>query len=116
MNKALSILITLILIPCSLLAQEEQQTALDQLLDKYETKRNVATAASQPQDLESENRKLRSQIIDLRVEKDGLTEQVAYLQATIDNMRASEDAHPGCENVECVPLDQVMNEKIITYV
>ena len=116
MNKALIILITLILIPCSSFAQEEQQTSLDQLLNKYETKQRVANAASTPQDLESENRKLRSQIIDLRVEKDGLNEQVSYLQATINNMEASEDEHVGCENVECVPLDDVMNEKIITYV
>jgi len=116
MNKALGIVITLILIPCSLFAQEEQQTSLDQLIDRYETKQRVANASATPQDIESENRKLRSQIIDLRVEKDGLNEQVAYLQATIDNMVTSEDAHPGCENTECVPLDEVMNEKIITYV
>ena len=119
MNKALIILTALILIPCSSFAQEqqeEQQTALDQLLNKYETKQRVANASSSPQDLESENRKLRSQIIDLRVEKDGLGEQVAYLQSQVDNMVASEDAHPGCENTECVPLDDVMNEKIVTYV
>jgi len=119
MNKALIILTALILIPCSSFAQEqqeEQQTALDQLLDKYETKQRVANASSNPNDLASENRRLRSQIIDLRVEKDGLNEQVAYLQATIDNMVVSDDQHPGCANVECVPLEDVMNEKIITYV
>lgn len=118
MNKALIIFTALILIPCTSFAQEAQQTSLDQLLNKYETKQRVANAESQPEDLASENRRLRSQIIDLRVEKDSLNEQVAYLQSTIDNMQASEDqdAHPGCENVKCVPLDEVRNEKIITYV
>lgn len=116
MNKTLIILTALILIPFTALAEDEvEQTALDKLIGQYELKQQVANASA-PQDLESENRKLRNEIIDLRVEKDGLGEQVSYLQATIDNMVSSEDAHPGCENTECVPLDDVMNEKLITYV
>ena len=116
MNKALIILTALILIPFTALAEDEvEQTALDKLIDQYEMKQQVANASA-PQDLESENRRLKNQIIDLRVEKDGLTEQIAYLQTQIDNMVSSEDAHPGCENTECVPIEEVMNEKLITYV
>ncbi len=116
MNKALIILTALILIPFTALAEDGvKQTALDKLIDQYELKQQVANASA-PKDLESENRKLRNEIIDLRVEKDGLGEQVSYLQATIDNMVSSEDAHPGCENTECVPIEDVMNEKLITYV
>ena len=114
MNKALIILTALILIPFTAFAEEVEQTAMDKLIDQYELRKQVASVA--PRDLESENRKLRSEIIDLRVEKDGLSEQVSYLQSTINNMATSEDAHPGCENTECVPLEEVMNEKLITYV
>lgn len=116
MNKALIILTALILIPFASLAEEQtKQTALDRLLNQYELKQQVANAAA-PQDLESENRRLKNQIIDLRVQKDGLREQVDYLQSTINNMDSSEDDPASCRNVECIPLEEVMNEKIITYI
>ena len=116
MNKALIILTALILIPFTALAEDEvEQTALDKLIDQYELKQQVANASA-PQDLESENRRLRNEIIDLRVEKDGLGEQIAYLQATIDSMNTSEGEQTGCQATECVPLEDVMNEKLIQYV
>jgi hypothetical protein len=113
MNKTLSILASLLLIPCATFGQA-QQTDLDQLIEGYDVKRRVA---SQPQDLESENRKLKSQIIDLRVEKDALNEKVAYLEAVIANHEASETGVPAeCHDVTCVPLADVQQEKVITYV
>jgi hypothetical protein len=116
MNKTLIILTALILIPFTTLAEDEvEQTAMDKLIDQYELKQQVANASA-PQNLESENRRLKNQIIDLRVEKDGMGEQIAYLQATIDNMVVSEGEQPVCSSTECVPIDQVMNEKLITYV
>jgi len=115
MNKALIILTALILIPFTSLAGEVEQTAMDKLLDQYELKQQVANASA-PLDLLSENRRLRNEIIDLRVEKDGLSEQVSYLQVTINNMVSSEGEQSGCDVVECVPLEDVMNEKLITYV
>lgn len=116
MNKSRSILITLLLIPCLSFAGERQQTALDQLIDQYESKQRVANAAA-PLNLESENRKLKNQIIDLRVEQDALNEMINYLDTIIANHEASEQGLPAiCHDVECVPLNDVMNEKLITYV
>lgn len=122
MNNIRSILIALLLIPCLSFASGGQQTALDKLLDSYETKQRVANAsAAAPVNLESENRKLKNQIIDLRVENDALTDQLSYVTATIENMEASESEehsslHDECLNTECVSLDNVMQEKLITYV
>lgn len=117
MNKSRSILITLLLIPCLSFASEGQQTALDKLIDSYATKQRVANASAAPINLESENRRLKNQIIDLRVEKDAMGERIGYLQTIIDNHEASEQGLPSeCHDVECVPLDAVMSEKLITYV
>ena len=117
MNKSRSILITLILIPCLSFASEGQQTsALDQLIDQYESKQRVASAAA-PLDLISENRKLKNQIIDLRVEQDTLNGMINYLKTIITNHEESEEGlQAECHNVECVPLENVMTEKLITYV
>lgn len=117
MNKSRSILITLLLIPCLSFASEGQHAALDELLDSYATKQRLANASAAPIDLESENLRLKNQIIDLRVEKDAMNERIGYLQTIIDNHEASEQGLSSeCHNVECVPLDAVMTEKIITYV
>lgn len=120
MNNIRSILITLLLIPCLSFASDGQQTALDKLMDQYETKQRVANAsAALPINLESENRKLKNQIIDLRVENDALGDQLAYLITTLDNMEAAEqhsELHEQCLDTECVLLDDVMQEKLITYV
>jgi len=116
MNKTLSIILaSLLLIPCiSFAGEQTQQTDLDRLLESYEVKQR---AVSQPQNLESENRRLKNQIIDLRVEKDALSERVTYLQSIIDNHEASEDGvQKECHNVRCVPLDDVQQERVITYV
>jgi len=117
MNKSLSILIALLLIPCLSFAQDNQQTsALDQLLDQYETKQRVANASA-PADLESENRRLKNQMIDLRVDLDAANDMISYLETVIANHEADEEGvQAECHNVECVPLEEVMNEKLITYV
>lgn len=116
MNNIRSILIALLLIPCLSFASGGQQTALDELIDQYESKQRIASAVS-PLDLESENRKLKNQIIDLRVEQDALNEMINYLEAVIENHEASEQGlQTECHNAECVPLDEVMTEKLITYV
>ena len=115
MNKALIILTALILIPFTAFAEEVEQTAMDKLIDQYELRKQVASVA--PRDLESENRRLRNQIIDLRVEKDGSNETIAYLEAVIANHEASEEGvQSECHNVECIPLADAMQEKLVTYV
>lgn len=115
MNKTLIILASLLLIPRASFGQTQQTTNLDKLLEGYEVKQRAS--AAQPQDIESENRRLKNQIIDLRVEKDALSERVTYLQSIIDNHEASEDGvQKECHNVRCVPLDDVQQERVITYV
>lgn len=118
MNKILSILIALLLIPGVMSAQQPQQTQqteLDRLLQDYDTKQRIAVY---PKDTESENRKLKNEMIDLRVENDALNEQITYLQAKIDQnvMGDGIDVWEECDVIQCVPTSKVMKEKIVTYV
>lgn len=117
MNKSRSILIALLLIPFAALGQDTaEQTSLDQLLDQYKTKQQVANASA-PENLEAENRRLKNQIIDLRVDLDAANDMISYLETIIANHEADEEGiQAECHNVECVPLEDVMNEKLLTYV
>jgi len=112
-----SILIVLLMVPCFAFGEDqlaEQQTPnLDKLLNRYEAPKPASVATQDPQ---SEIRKLRSQLIDLRVERDALTEENAYLKNKLQSVRAFEEEHPECIDTGCVPVNDVQKQKIVTYV
>lgn len=115
MKLTLSILIALIMVPCAAFAEDQaaQQTNLDRLLDQYEVQQKTATANVDP---EAEVRRLRNQLIDLRVERDALNDENTYLKSRLDNIE-QETAQANClEAAECVLIDDVENERIISYV
>jgi hypothetical protein len=118
MNRTLTILIALIMIPCVSLAgeQEAQQTDLDELLGRYETQQK--TSVSNGASPEAELRKLRNQLIDLRVERDGLREENNYLKAQLENEQTAghEDIADCLDSGECVYVDDIENERIVSYV
>lgn len=117
MNRTLSILMALIMVPCAAFAEDEaeQQTNLDQLLNQYEVQQKTAVSNNDP---EVEIRRLRNQIIDLRVERDALQDENTYLKNQLE-IEQSED-HSGGSNCleegECVYMSDVENERIISYV
>ena len=117
MNKTLSILIALIMVPCVVFAEEDttQQNTLAELLTQYEVQQKESTEDGDPN---SEIRKLRNQMIDLRVERDALADENAYLKNQLENHH-SEDAQSASECLgsgECVYVDDIENERIISYV
>ena len=118
MNKTLGILIALLMIPYSSLAgdEEEQQTNLDKLLTEYEVQQRPS--ASNSVDPEIELRRLRNQLIDLRVERDGLQEENNYLKKKLENEQSvGHDGDADClVSGECVYVDEIENERIISYV
>lgn len=116
MNKILILLMSVaLLVPCISSAGEDmQQTELDKLIENYQLKQRP-----EPKDKESEIRRLKSQLIDLRVERDQLVEQVLYLQDTLDSMMIDDEhleLHSECLNVECIPVTDVENDKILTHI
>lgn len=119
MTKTLTTLLVILLLPVGVFAQEQVQqeqtqepVTLESLQNRYEQQRTATTAQSDPA---SEVRRLRSQIIDLRVERDTLVEENTYLKNRLENTEAFE-AHPEYIQMECVPLEDVENERIISYV
>jgi len=117
MNKTLSILIAVIMVPCAAFAEDQaaQQTNLDKLLNQYEVQQKTATTNVDP---EAEVRRIRNQLIDLRVERDALQEENAYLKNQLEIEQSADHTGDGdCLNSgQCVYLDDVENERIISYV
>ena len=114
--KTLTILIATILISSVAFGDEQppqEQVTLDSLLNRYEQQQQKAP---QPTDPQAEVRKLRSQIIDLRVERDALSEENNYLKNKLENLQAFEESHPECLEQECVPIKEVEEERIVSYV
>lgn len=118
MKLSLSILIALLIVPCAAFAEDQeaaQQTNLDKLLDQYEVQQKASTTNVDP---EAEVRRLRNQLIDLRVERDALQDENTYLKAQLENEQSAghNDAADCLEEGVCVYVDDVENERIISYV
>ena len=117
MNRTLSILIALIMVPFVVFAGEDttEQNTLDSLLDRYEVQQKASTEDVDPT---SELRKLRNQMIDLRVERDALADENAYLKNRLENEQSeNHEDDSGClESGECVYVNDIENERIISYV
>lgn len=114
-TKTLSAFVATLLLSASVVAQEQpqEQVTLGSLLDRYTEQQRVANVAEDPQ---SEIRKLRSQIIDLRVERDALAEENEYLKNILNGIEETDEKHPQCVETECVSVDTVENERILSYV
>ena len=117
-QQILTILLTLALIPCASFAQglaseeEVQQTAMDKLIKGYENNQRVV----EPVDQASEITRLKSLLIDTRVERDRLADEVIFLKLKLENVTTTDEAHPECAEVECIPVSLVEQDKIITHV
>jgi hypothetical protein len=119
MTKTLSTLVAILLSTVPAFAQQQvqqQQTQEQVTLEALQSRYEQRAAATTQVDPESEVRKLRSQLIDLRVERDALQEENAFLKNKLENLEAFEEAHPECIQMECVPLADVENERILSYV
>ena len=113
MNRILTTLSALAFIPCILFADEKQQTAMDRLIEDYQTTQR----SMEPENTKAEITRLRSQLIDVRVERDQLSNQVIFLKTKIENIETSEaHANPICHKVKCIPITEIENDKIITHV
>jgi len=113
MKQILTILLTLILIPSITLAGDEmEQTAMDKLIEGYQVNKRAVV----PENQEVEIVRLQSQLIDVRVERDRLVEEVLFLKSKLDNIVLSDEEAAGCANIECIPLEQVEQDKIYTHV
>lgn len=113
MKQILTILLALVLIPSATLAGDQaEQTAMDKLIEGYQVNKRMV----EPENQATEIIRLQSQLIDTRVERDQLAEEVIFLRTKIDNMVLTEDVHAGCENTECIPIEQVEQDKIYTHV
>ena len=119
MKLTLSILITILMVPCAAFAEDEpaQQTNLKELLDQYEVQQKTSVSNTK-EDPKSELRRLRNQMIDLRVERDALQEENIYLknQLDVEQSAGHTDTSDCLETSECVYVDDVENERIISYV
>jgi septal ring factor EnvC (AmiA/AmiB activator) len=123
MTKTLSILVATLFLTVPAFAQQQvqqqqtqQQVTLDVLLDRYEQQQQQQQQqkAAEAEDPASEVRRLRSQLIDLRVERDALQEENSYLKNRLENMQTFEESE--CLEKECVPVDKVEEERILSYV
>lgn len=115
MNKLLTILLLTLVVPCISFASEVQQTAMDKLIEGYQVKQRIV----EPRDQKAEIIRLKSQLIDVRVERDQLSEQVIFLEAKIKDMSLNNnhsELHAKCLDVECIPITDVENDKIITHI
>jgi hypothetical protein len=122
MNKLLLLLITMLLLTISTTMfgqqldtppQEESVTALDKMLVVYEQKKAENASGLSP---ESERRRLQSEIIDLKVEKDQLTSRVEYLKAELTKQqRPVSNAGVCSKETTCIPAKEVEREKITSH-
>ena len=114
MNRTL-LIIAALLVSFSAFSQEvaeesvQEPSSLDRLLDQYGEQR---TASMTRQDPQAEIRRLRNQIIDLRVDRDELAEENNYLK---DRLASVESTQPACTQ-ECVSLDTLENQRLVSYV
>lgn len=83
------------------------ETSLDRLVKKYEEK--TPQVYKDPQ---SEIRTLKSELIDLKVERDALEDQVKYLEKQMERRNAVSP----CGEGKCIPVDQVEKEKIVAHI
>lgn len=115
MTKTLSTLVAILLLSVPAFAQQAQeQVTLEVLQSRYEQQQRAASVTNT--DPASEVRRLRSQIIDLRVERDALEEENAYLKNELQNVRELDEKHPHCVEEKCIPESVVEEERILSYV
>jgi len=92
MNRTL-LIIAALLVSFSAFSQEvaeesvQEPSSLDRLLDQYGEQR---TASMTRQDPQAEIRRLRNQIIDLRVDRDELAEENNYLKDRLASIESTQ--------------------------
>jgi hypothetical protein len=86
------------------------ETSLDKLVKKYEQ----PTQQIQ-RDPQSQIRTLKSEVIDLKVERDSLQGQVRFLEQQLERRNATGPT-ASCGQGPCIPVDQVEREKILTHI
>ncbi len=97
-----------VILPTLALAQE---TKIDKLVVEYQQRGVVQV---QPNDPHAEIRRLKNELIDLRVERDLLQGQVRYLEQEAQRVKVN---NKDCTNkTQCIPLEQVQKDKIVTHI
>lgn len=94
---------------------EPQQKSLDTLLSDIQEKRNIRSADQNvaPQE---QVRRLKSQLIDVRVERDLLAEENAFLRRQIDDMENQRSASRVCPPGECISLAEAEEQQLLQHV
>ena len=98
-------------------AQEvgQQQKSLDTLLSDIQLKR---AERSQEQNVspEVELRRVKSQLIDTRVERDMLQEENSYLRQRVNDIENEQSASLACPPGECITLEEAQEQQLIQHV
>lgn len=95
--------------------ERSQQRSLDTLLNDIQAKQRtqaIEEHRSSPEDLV---RRLKNQLIDIRVERDQLEEHNAYLRRQIENLRNERNSSRECLPDECIPLVEVEQKQLVRH-
>lgn len=102
------VLTAALLLPMAVFAET---TKIDELMVEYQ-QRGVVKTETDPQ---AEIRRLKNEIIDLRVERDALQGQVRFLEQESSAKVIKADS-VNCVKKNCVSLEDVQKERIVTHI
>lgn len=102
------LVLTAALLPMAVFAEP---TKIDELMVEYQ-QRGVVKTETDPQ---AEIRRLKNEIIDLRVERDALQGQVRFLEQE-SNAKVVKADSVNCVKKNCVSLEDVQKERIVTHI
>lgn len=94
---------------------QPQQKSLDTLLSDIQAKRDVRSA-EQDVPPQEQVRRLKSQLIDARVERDLLAEENAYLRRQVEDMEGERSSSRVCPPGECVTLAEAEEQQLLQHV
>lgn len=123
MTLTMKILLTGLMLLCLSLpinaGEGPQQRTLDDLLDDMKIQQE--RLGNLP--IDEQLRRLKSQLIDLRVERDRLRDENRYLRSQIDDLRnkirasrTSSEPSVSCPVDECISIDKAEEQKILQHV
>lgn len=94
---------------------EPQQRSIDTLLNDIQAKRAVRSAELQ-EDPKEQLRRLRSQLIDVKVERDLLSEENEYLRLQLNDLRNSRSSSRVCPPGECISLAEAEEQQLLQHI
>lgn len=92
-----------------------QRTSIDSLMEMYAQKREINSIENTEHlTPDEENLRLRSELVDLRVERDRLESKVRHLENELQEVVVV-GAKSNCEEVSCVPSANADAEKVLIH-